>query len=102
MHSSLQSTLGLYPLFPHRTGALLHWSLIDCLYERNCLLLLGHSVAESPAAERPASATGVPLAEFGAIKVLIEPLSRKRVRIKWLMHVDLKAQSLPQASGARP
>jgi hypothetical protein len=76
--------------------------LIDCLYERNCLLLLGHSVAESPAAERPASATGVPLAEFGAIKVLIEPLSRKRVRIKWLMHVDLKAQSLPQASGARP
>jgi len=54
------------------------------------------SFPQGPTAARPASAAGVALAEFGAIKILVEPKSRSRARIQVLMHVDLKASSLPQ------
>lgn len=37
--------------------------------ERQCLLLLGASVPESPDAERPAAAAAVVLAKVGAVKV---------------------------------
>jgi len=86
------------PMF--KRGALVHFSLVDCLYERNSLVLLGHSVSESPAVQRPAAASGVPLAHLGAVKMLIEPKTRSSARIIWLMHLDLRTASLTQVRQA--
>ena len=78
-----------------KRGALLHWSLADNLMERQTLLLLGVSVEEQPDIERPASAAGVTLAEFKAIKVVVRPRTTTSAQIRWVMNVDLKA-NVPQ------
>ena len=78
-----------------KRGMLLHWSLADSLVERQSILLLGVSVEEQPSIERPASAAGVALAEFKAIKVVVRPRTATSAQIRWVMHVDLKA-NVPQ------
>jgi len=80
-----------------RRGALLHWSLSDSLLDRQSLLLLGASVPEHPGVERPAGASGVTLAEFRAIKVLVRPRSSATARIRCVLNLDLKVSALPQA-----
>ena len=50
---------------------------------------------EQPDIERPASAAGVTLAEFKAIKVVVRPRTATSAQIRWVMNVDLKA-NVPQ------
>jgi len=80
-----------------KRGAVLHWSLSDVLMERRSLLLLGASIDETAPVERPAQASGIKLAQFKAIKVLISPLSATSCHIKWVTNLDLHAGSLPSA-----
>jgi len=85
-----------------KRGAVLHWSLSDVLMERRSLLLLGASIDETSVdetspIERPAQASGIKLAHFKAIKVLISPLSATSCHIKWVTNLDLHAGSLPSA-----